>query len=74
MFDDDCNVYFILEYMTDGNLWQKWKKQKVFDEKKASKIILNVANAVHYLHDLEIFHRDIKLENILMSKVNYIFY
>ena len=33
MFDDDCNVYFILEYMTDGNLWQKWKKQKVFDEK-----------------------------------------
>lgn len=38
--------------MPDGNLWQKWKKQKNFDEKKAAKIILNIAHAIHYLHEL----------------------
>jgi len=38
-FHDEKYVYSVIEYAKEGNLYQKLKKQKFFDEKIVRKII-----------------------------------
>lgn len=68
-FIQDTEVYFILEYASNGNLWNKLNEQpnKRFDEKSAARYILSCTDALIYLHEREIIHRDIKPENLLLG-------
>jgi len=40
---------------------------KKLPERKAKKIFKQIVEGVNYLHKLNIIHRDIKLENIIVS-------
>ena len=68
-FWDKKNIYLIIEYAPGGELYKELLNEKngKFTEEKASKYILQVANALEYIHKKHIIHRDIKPENILNS-------
>ncbi len=69
-FVHDTEVYIILEYAPNGNLWTKLHEQpnKRFDEKSAARYILSCTEALIYLHERDIIHRDIKPENLLLGE------
>lgn len=61
-FDDSENIYLILEFMEEGTLFSKMKKekQKHFDEKITSQRMDDVLHAIRYMHERQVAHRDIK--------------
>lgn len=68
-FSDETNVYLLLELATDGHLFAFSSKGHCFSEEATSIIVREVAGGVREMHRREVIHRDIKLENIVMSMV-----
>ncbi|CAH1977039.1 unnamed protein product [Acanthoscelides obtectus] len=67
VFESAKKIYMVMERCR-GNLKEVFENKKPFSEKTTKKIIKQLANAVYYLHKNQIVHRDIKMENILLSK------
>ncbi|CAK64241.1 unnamed protein product (macronuclear) [Paramecium tetraurelia] len=62
----DCrSVSIVLEYCQGGDLLQLLQ-QKSFDI-DVPRLMLNLLSGLKHLHDLEVVHRDIKLQNILFK-------
>ncbi|EGR31690.1 hypothetical protein IMG5_104310 [Ichthyophthirius multifiliis] len=68
-FEDDFNIYLVLEYLAGGQLYQVLWKQPghSFEEKKAAKYIYQLTKSLDLIHSKGIMHRDIKPENILLD-------
>jgi serine/threonine protein kinase len=49
-----------------GDLLETVKKRSKFEEKEVIPMVYSLASALSYLHSLNILHRDVKLENILV--------
>jgi eukaryotic-like serine/threonine-protein kinase len=62
------NFYFVMEYIEGETVKDMIEKGKVFDEKTASEIILAVAEALQHANQRGLIHRDVKPENILLTK------
>ena len=65
------NHYLILEYCNGGDLFKissqyKKKNGKPLPEEFVQYYVGQICDALHYLHDKNIIHRDLKLENILV--------
>lgn len=72
-FEDENNLYLILEKVEEVNLFSKLKKEKKFKENENFKeMVFRIFKAVNYLHTLDppIIHRDLKPENILFCSGN----
>ena len=50
----------ILEYAAQGEMYKKLQNEQKFDEPATAKYILQMANALGYLHKKNVIHRDIK--------------
>lgn len=59
-FDDDQNIYLIMEAATGGQLFKHLKKHQSMPEPKVASIMRQVCQAVSELHSHRIIHRDIK--------------
>lgn len=61
-----------MEHMAGGDLQQMMSRNgyKVVPISTARKIIKQVCQALVYLHSRSIIHRDIKLENVMLSSKN----
>jgi len=72
-FTDEKNIYIIMEYAPYGNLYDFYisGNRKVSDI-ITKKIMIQIILAVKRCHDLNIIHRDIKLENFVISDNNII--
>ncbi|KAJ3055794.1 hypothetical protein HK097_009177 [Rhizophlyctis rosea] len=66
VFDEPDNVYIILELVHGGELFDAIIDHQKFSEDVTRSIMLQIFNALKYLHDRGITHRDLKPENILL--------
>ena len=61
------NVFMVTEVVHGGELLEGITEEGSYSEADARRIIVQILKAVEYLHSKKVVHRDIKLENILMS-------
>jgi len=66
-FEDETNIYIVFDYYPGGDLYKKTKR-KPLEETECKKYIRQLCEAVKYLHSLNIIHRDIKIDNILLDQ------
>lgn len=61
-----------MEYANNGDLFQKivefQKKGQLFPEQDIWAITIQVIKGLKALHDLKIFHRDLKSANVFLNK------
>ncbi len=63
----DKNFYLIMEYCKGGDLSKFLKKRKRLEEFEVQKMMYQISNGLRVLADHNIVHRDLKLNNILLS-------
>lgn len=60
--------FFIMEYVEGVTLKEELGKGKVYPEKEAVEIVLQIAQALEHAHRRKLIHRDIKPANIVLTK------
>lgn len=66
-FESMTHFYIVMEFCPGKLLFKKFDEKKRTDEKEAARIMLQVLEALHYLHQREIVHMDLKSENIIYN-------
>lgn len=69
-FESHKQVFLIMEYVNGGSLhgYLKGKPNRQMAEIEAKYLWQQVVFGIHYLHQRNVTHRDIKLENILLDE------
>eukprot|EP00475_Leptophrys_vorax_P011561 TRINITY_DN18129_c0_g1_i2.p1 TRINITY_DN18129_c0_g1~~TRINITY_DN18129_c0_g1_i2.p1 ORF type:complete len:330 (-),score=83.47 TRINITY_DN18129_c0_g1_i2:50-997(-) len=67
-FEDSKNVYVVMELAENGDLFSQVCKLQTVDEISAKQYFKEVAQGVKEMHDSDVCHLDISLENVLISK------
>jgi len=66
-FFDEKDCYFIvMELMSGGDLFDRIGKKKSYSEADARELCAKMLKAMHYCHDLNIAHCDMKPKNLLL--------
>lgn len=68
VYETPKRVYLVMELCDAGGLHTLLKEKTSFSEMETRTVIKQMVDAIAYLHDYDIVHRDLKLENILLSK------
>ena len=71
-FQTEERIYFIMPFLSGGELFQHLRKFRTFDEPKVKFYSSQIALAIEYLHNKGIIYRDLKPENILMDEKGYL--
>ncbi|KAH0795214.1 CAMK family protein kinase [Histomonas meleagridis] len=66
-FEDDFNSYLVLELCTNQSVETMLKRKGTFSEIEASELLYQIIDGVSYLHENQVLHRDLKLENFLIG-------
>lgn len=57
------NIHVVMEHCSGGDLYSR----RPYSEEESRKIVQKLLSAVHYLHERNIVHRDLKFENIMFE-------
>jgi len=68
IYETGQSLFIIMECVNGGELFTEVGENGPLSEKSASHILKQIGDGVSYLHDNNITHRDLKLENILIYK------
>lgn len=68
--DIQNHLYIIMEFVACGDLQQHLTEYGPLSEYMAKQMASQVFDALHYLHDKRITHRDIKPDNILIASLD----
>lgn len=68
-FSDEINNYIVLEFCPGKSVRDYLRKSELghLSEPETRKILIDIVDGVSYLHNREIVHHDIKLENFLIG-------
>jgi serine/threonine protein kinase len=70
VYEEDEKVFLILEYVEGGDLFNKIIAAEHFTERYCAVVARKLLSALVYMHDQNIIHRDLKLENIMMTSID----
>jgi serine/threonine protein kinase len=71
-FQDEFNLYLIMEFINGGELFHHLKKETRFTEDRARFYAAEIVLALEYLHSQGVVYRDVKPENILIDAEGHI--
>lgn len=66
-FEDAENVYIILELCQSQSLNELLRRRKRLIELEVQCYVIQICNAVRYLHSHRVIHRDLKLGNLFLN-------
>lgn len=71
---EDCQLYIVMGFCEGGDLYHRLKQQKgeLLPERQVVEWFVQIAMALQYLHERNILHRDLKTQNIFLTKTNII--
>lgn len=61
------HLWLVLEYCEGNELFYYIYEQRKLDIETCKKIFIQILNGIKYVHSLNLSHRDLKLENILLA-------
>uniref|UniRef100_A0A8C6LKS0 non-specific serine/threonine protein kinase n=1 Tax=Nothobranchius furzeri TaxID=105023 RepID=A0A8C6LKS0_NOTFU len=67
VYTDQYHTYLVMELLLGGELLERIKKKKLFDEAEASHLLQSLVSAASYMHEAGVVHRDLKPENVLFT-------
>jgi len=70
-FDTKNHLYIVLELLEGENLFENIVKRRVYYERDAASVVMQVARACEYMHERGIIHRDLKPENLVYLDKNH---
>lgn len=65
-FQDETRIFLVIEFAHRGELYNALQEHVRLHPVVVSRIVRDIALSLKYLHAKNIFHRDIKCENVLM--------
>lgn len=68
MARDEDSLDIVLEYVENGSLGQTLKAFGKFNEKLVATYVTKILEGLHYLHEQQVVHCDLKAANILSTK------
>ena len=71
VFEENGTAYFVMDYIDGSSLSEIIEQKKVLSEDQAIKYILQVAEALKYVHEHNRLHLDVKPGNIMIDKNNH---
>ena len=70
IYETSETVNLVLDYLPHGDLHKRLSVQKSFSEEDCARLARNLIETLDYLQSKSIVHRDLKLENIVMTAEN----
>ncbi|WYZ40354.1 hypothetical protein EsH8_IV_000695 [Colletotrichum jinshuiense] len=68
-FETEAHLYLVLEFCPQGDLYEAIRKgHGPLETEHVRQFMLQLVDAVDYIHSKGVFHRDIKPENIFLTK------
>ncbi|XP_069568482.1 ribosomal protein S6 kinase-related protein-like [Brachyistius frenatus] len=61
------HLFIMCDYCSTGDLYTCWSLKGRFEEEEVRLFAAELGSALGFLHDLGLMHRDIKMENVLLS-------
>ncbi|KAL8486053.1 hypothetical protein ACS0TY_022967 [Phlomoides rotata] len=63
-----AKIYMVLEYVNGGELFERIASRGKISEAHGRKLFQQLIDGVGYCHDKGVYHRDLKLENVLIDE------
>ncbi|XP_021349769.1 serine/threonine-protein kinase Nek4-like isoform X2 [Mizuhopecten yessoensis] len=69
-FEKDGTLFIAMQYCEGGDLYNKLKENKgqALEERQVVEWFVQIAMALQYMHERNILHRDLKTQNIFLTK------
>ena len=71
-FQDDINLYMLMEYIIGGELFSHLRKAGRFTNDVTRFFAAEIVLALEYLHSQDVVYRDLKPENLLLDQQGHI--